>query len=176
MNLEGYIQFENKIPASIDCLGKKFPISISGTYGFLYTPKMYKGFNINSESKLGPLESPNCGEIRYNNNFYWGSVLSWPEGYSEIQSCSIIFPDIDENEFEKIGNLVVSGLQEWRNLLIDNINVSLEGNYYGNTRIIKSEDYDFQEYALFKKKIRTKQRIYSKRISKSINNNCIFKY
>lgn len=151
MNLEGYIQFENKIPASIDCLGKKYPISISGINGFLFTPKMFSGFNKNSESKLGSLESPNCGKIKYTNNFYWGSVLSWPEGYSEIQSCSIIFPDIDEDEFEEVGNRIVNCLQEWRDLLVDNINVALQRNYYGNTKVINSEYYNFHEYALFKK-------------------------
>jgi hypothetical protein len=164
MNLEGYIQFENKIPVLIDCLDQKYPISISGINGFLFTPKMFSGFNEISEHQLGPLQSPSCGEVKYTNNFYWGSVNSWPKGNSEIQTCSIIFPDIDEDEFEVVANLILNCLEEWRNLLVDNINVALQGNYSGISRIINSTGSSFIGYTLFKKSSGTNNEFITKKI------------
>jgi hypothetical protein len=149
--LEGYIQFNNAIPISMECLGKKYPIKISGINGFIATPRMFEGYNESSEQKLGPLQSPNCGNIKYRNQFYWGSVQSWPNGDSHIVACSIVFPDIDNDSFHEIGNKIVSELEEWRNLLIDNISVMFQEDFRGNTRSIISKSNGLNTFTLFKK-------------------------
>ena len=67
MLIEGYIEFENEIPVSSECLGKEYPITISGMEGLLATPRVFHNFNDERESQLGLLHSPEQGIIKYIN-------------------------------------------------------------------------------------------------------------
>lgn len=67
MLLEGYIQFENEIPVSYECLGKEYPIVIAGIEGLLATPRIFQGFNEESERKISQLNFPEQGDIKYKN-------------------------------------------------------------------------------------------------------------
>ena len=150
MILEGYIEFKNSIPVSMACLGKLFPIKIDGFEGFLATPRMFESFN--KERKLGALQSPTEGVIKFVPEFHWGSVYSWPDGESAIHACKIIFPDIKEKMFEDAGNRISSQLGKWRSLLIDNISLAMREDYRGTSRSrnISSSD-GIGEFALFRK-------------------------
>ncbi|MCU7548746.1 hypothetical protein OCK74_06435 [Chitinophagaceae bacterium LB-8] len=150
MLLEGYIEFENEIPVALECLGKEFPIVIAGIAGLLAMPLMFQGFN--DERKLGPLQSPEQGNVKYKDHFHWGSVHSWPSGDSAIRACKILFNDIDEQSFEKTGNRIAQELQKWRSLLIDNISLMLEKDYRGTRRSLESNNFGFGEFGLFRKK------------------------
>lgn len=149
MLLEGYIEFDKSIPVSIDCLGKKFPISISGVNGFLITPLMFDGFY--GAEKLGPLKQPNGGNMNYIDSYDWGSVTSYPSGDSNINACRIIFPDIDKEVFEDTGNKIINELSNWRKLLIDNISIDAKRDFRCSSRNIGLKRSSSIKLALYKK-------------------------
>ncbi|MFV8333678.1 hypothetical protein [Flavobacterium sp. GSP14] len=149
MLIEGYLEFDNSIPVSIECLGREFPINISGIDGLLVPPSIDETFY--EEKKLGPLKAPSLGAIRFVEDFHWGSVNCWPTGDSEIRACKIIFPNIQEEMFEIDGNKIINGLNEWRKLLIENISVELKEDYRGKPRVITSKGYGYSGFGLFKK-------------------------
>jgi hypothetical protein len=149
MLIEGYIEFENSIPIAVDCLGKEFPIVIAGVEGILATPNMFKGFN--GEEKLGPLEPPQIGEVKFIDEFHWGSVYSWPKGDSSIRACKILFQDISLESFEKTGNKIVLELEKWRSRLINNISYSMREDYRGTTRSKTISSFGIGKFELFKK-------------------------
>lgn len=149
MLIEGYIEFENSIPVTIDCLGKKFPIEIAGVKGFLATPLLFKDFN--ETHKLGPLKVPEIGDIKFIDGFDWGSVHSWPKGDSAIRASKILFADISEESFENTGNKIASELEKWRIRLIDNIGYSLRKSYSGTTRSKTISSFGIGQFELFKK-------------------------
>lgn len=149
MLLEGYIEFDKSIPVSIDCLGKKFPISISGVNGFLITPLMFEGFY--GTEKLGPLKQPDGGNMNYIDSFYWGSVKRFPTGDSNINACRIIFPDIDKEIFNDIGNKIINELSNWRELFIDNISVDSKKDFRCGSRNTSLKRSSGTKLALYKK-------------------------
>lgn len=149
MLIEGYLEFDNLIPVSIECLGRGFPINISGIDGLLVTPSIDATFN--EEKNLGPLKAPSIGVIRFVDDFYWGSVICWPTGDSEIRACKIIFPNIQEEMFEIDGNKIINGLEEWRKLFIENISVELKVDYREKPRVNTSKGYGYRDFRLFKK-------------------------
>lgn len=149
MLLEGYIEFDKSIPVSIDCLGKKFPISISGVNGFLITPLMFDGFY--GTEKLGPLKQPDGGNMNYIDSYDWGSVTSYPSGDSNINACRIIFPDIDKEVFEDTGNKIINELSNWRKLLIDNISIDAKRDFRCSSRNIGLKRSSSIKLALYKK-------------------------
>jgi hypothetical protein len=146
--LEGYIEFESPLPVSMECLGKKYSINISGIPGFLVTPEMNDKFA--TEKELGRLQSPKLGNIKFRDDLDWGRVVSWPQGDSIIKTCRIIFPEIEEELFEETGYKVVKNLSEWRLLLIDNISVSLHDDYR-TKRVKYYKSFGLGEFALYKK-------------------------
>lgn len=149
MLLEGYIEFDKSIPVSIDCLGKKFPISISGVNGFLITPLMFDGFY--GTEKLGPLKQPDGGNMNYIDSYDWGSVTSYPCGDSNINACRIIFPDIDKEVFEDTGNKIINELSNWRELLIYNISIDAKRDFRCSSRNIGLKRSSSIKLALYKK-------------------------
>lgn len=149
MLLEGYIEFDTFIPVSIDCLGKKFPISISGVNGYLITPLMFDGFY--GTEKLGQLKQPGGGNVNYIDSFNWGYVKNFPEGDSNINACRIIFPDIDKEVFEDTGNKIIKELNNWRELFIDNISVDTKKDFRCGSRNISIKSSSSIKLALYKK-------------------------
>lgn len=149
MQIEGYIEFENSIPVTSNCLGKKFPIEIAGLKGIMATPVMFKGFN--DTDKLGPLHAPEVGKIKFIDQFNWGSVYSWPNGDSEIRACKLLFPSIPEELFEAKGNKIALVIEKWRSLLVDNISFNLRKDYRGATRSKSISSFGLGKFGLFKK-------------------------
>lgn len=148
MQIEGYIEFENSIPVTANCLGKQFPIAIAGFNGILATPVMFNGFN--GTDKLGPLHAPEIGEIKFKDQFDWGDVYSWPNGDSAIRACKILFPNISTELFEVTGNKISLELEKWRSRLIDNISFNLRKDYRGATRSKTSSRFGLGKFGLFK--------------------------
>lgn len=153
MILEGFIQFENDIPVTIECLGERFPINIGGVDGFLAMPRMFEGFYEVNDRKLGPLRVPNYnGSIDYVENLDWGKVYNSPLGDSYIKGFCIVFPDIEKLEFEEKGQNIFNNLAEWRNTLIENISVRRHTDFRGKRRLILMGGGDGTgEYGLFRK-------------------------
>jgi hypothetical protein len=150
MIIEGYIELDNTITVSMNCLGKLFLIKIDGLDGFLATPRMFEGFY--DDRKLGALQSPEVGVVEFISEFYWGSVYCWPQGVSEIRACKIIFPDINEEKFEDFGNRIVSNLDKWLNLPIDNVSFTMRGDYRGPRRAKSSKSSRVAgKFGLFRK-------------------------
>lgn len=150
MVIEGYIEFENEIPVSSECLGQEYPIIIAGIEGLLTTPRMYDGFSTGSGNKLGPLRYPEQGNIEFRSDFNWGSVNSWPDGLSSIRACKLVFHDIDKNSVEQTGIKIAQALHDWRNLLIDNISLTLVQDYRGTQRASSNKTYGLGEFGLFR--------------------------
>lgn len=148
MLLEGYIEFENEIPVTLECLGKEYPITIAGITGVLETPFIFDGFY--EEKKLGQLQPSKHGNIKYSDHFDWGSVNSWPHGDSNIRACKILFDHIEERSFEETGNIIALELKKWRSILIDNISLILKEDYRGPRRANVSKSYGLGEFGLFR--------------------------
>lgn len=148
MIIEGYLEFENPIPVSYECLGIEFMIKIAGVDGYIIIPSINSNFANNKE--LASLKEPKGGTFRYSLDFQWGKVMKWPDGSSRIKACKILFPNIEEEKFEEIGNKIVNNLNEWRNLLIDNISIELKQDYRTESRGIKIRNKEYRGFSLFK--------------------------
>lgn len=148
MQIEGYIEFENSIPVTADCLGKEFPIEIAGYNGIIATPILFKGFQ--EMKKVGSLNEPEIGEINFKDQFDWGTVYSWPNGDSEIRAFKLLFPNIPPELFEISGKKIALELEKWRSRLIENISFTLRKDYRGELRSKTISSFGVGKFALFK--------------------------
>lgn len=139
------ISFEPPITCSMDCLGNRETIEISGLEGTLEMP----GPPDWSDSPKDPLNIPLAAPhdaVSWklgNDSIFWGRPTCYPTGMSDIYRVLLTF-EVDDELLDDYSEKIRRNLDRWKKLFVDYVELITKQRRYTNIGISKDDGAHYQ--------------------------------